>query len=808
MRTVCPVLSAIAVLLSGASAIHSQERPDQPLVRIGLVIDGPWERAEEVRTLFERELTDLLGGEFDVQFPASARIEADWTLAGIRAAIDRLIEDPEVDLVIALGVIASSEVARRGPLPKPVIAPFVLDAHLGGIPQRDGASGVRNLSYVTHPELYARDIEAFLEAVTFRRLALVFNARYHEALPGLSGRVAELARSIGVEVTIFPIERVDEAPLSRLPPEIDAVYIAPLTHLQPGEFDRLVAALIDRRLPSFSLFGEEEVRRGVLMGLNPETWWLRIARRVALNAQRILLGEDASGIPVAFAREEQLTINMATARAIDVHPPWRVLTEATLINQLRTGLERRVSLAGAVREALAVNLDLAAQERAVAAGLSDVGVARSQLFPQVEISSVASLIDSDRAEASVGAQAQRSLSGSAAITQLVFSEPTWANVAIQGRLQEARRYERDVVKLDIVLDATVAYLNVLRAVTFERIQRENLQVTRTNLGLARVRVTLGTAGPGEVYRWESQLASGRLDVITANAQRNLAQIALNRLLHRPLEESFDAEDAALDDVPLTAGEQNILRYIADPYSFRVFRAFMVAEALAASPELAQVDAAVAAQARVLSSARSAYWVPTVALQAGLRGLFTEGGAGTDFSPTLPAGLPDFSGLIPQANDLNWNIGLRISYPLFMGGARAATSAGAADDLAALRLEREAAAERIEQRVRSALHDFGASRAAIELSEDGARAAQQTLELVTDAYSRGTASVVDLLDAQNAAVVADLAAANAVYDFLVDLMEVERAVGRFSVLMSLEELEAFFRRLDSHFEEAGITPNNR
>ena len=110
---------------------------------------------------------------------------------------------------------------------------------------------------------------------------------------------------------------------------------------------------------------------------------------------------------------------------------------------------------------------------------------------------------------------------------------------------------------------------------------------------------------------------------------------------------------------------------------------------------------------------------------------------------------------------------------------------------------------MEQRVRSALHDFGASYASIELARDGAGAARETLRLVTDAYSRGTASVVDVLDAQNAAVVAELDAANAVYDFLIHMMEVERAVGQYGVLMSGEERDAFFQRLEAYFADAGL-----
>ncbi len=80
----------------------------------------------------------------------------------------------------------------------------------------------------------------------------------------------------------------------------------------------------------------------------------------------------------------------------------------------------------------------------------------------------------------------------------------------------------------------MAYLNLLRAQTLERVQKENLELTRSNLELARVRQQIGISGPAEVYRWESQIATARKEVINANAQRNAAEIGVNRVLHQPL----------------------------------------------------------------------------------------------------------------------------------------------------------------------------------------------------------------------------------------------------------------------------------
>ena len=758
---------------------------DLPVVQIGMVIDGPWDRNDEIRSAFEQEILNLTGGEFDVRFPPDKRIEADWTVAGVRAALDQLLADPEVSIVIAAGVLASNEACRRGPPPKPVVAPIVLNPQIQGIPFVKGTSGVRNLVYITFPGDMRRNLEVFLEVVPFTRLAFLTNRVIAEAIPDLRDNVLRAAQGLDVQIRFVPVDPSLEKPLARLSADTEAVFVSPLLGFSEDQVDRVISDLIARRLPSFSAVGTREVKRGMLVGVAPDFDIPRLSRRLGLNVQRILLGEDPSTFQVVFTRGERLTVNMATARAIGVYPSWKIITEAELIGEEREEEEtaRSLSLTAAVREAVGVNLDVAAQERAVSAGAEEEREAGAVLLPQLELSALGVAIDDDLGSPQ---QAERSLSGSATVTQLIYSEQAWANREIQRHLQTSRELQRDQVRLDIALEAARAYLNVLRGKTFERIQKDNVRLSRSNLELARVRQSIGASGPGEVYRWESQIAMDQKAVISTNSQRNLAEMALNRVLHRPLEESFSTVEVGLDD-PRIAGPNRWFAYIGNKWDFRVFRRFIVQEGLSRSPELKQLDAAIAAQSRAHSSARRAFFAPTIGLQGEATRTFARGGVGSD--------LPAFGG------DFNWSLGINLSLPLFSGGARFAGARKAQEELWKLRAQRESAAERIEQRIRSALHVMAASYAGIQLSRDAAEAARKNQELTRDAYSQGVVSVIELLDAQNVALVSELAAANSVYDFLVDLMEVERSAGRFTFLADDGEVDAFFNRMDAFFVRA-------
>ncbi len=394
---------------------------------------------------------------------------------------------------------------------------------------------------------------------------------------------------------------------------------------------------------------------------------------------------------------------------------------------------------------------------------------------------------------------QRSLRGSLALTQLLYSDQTLANLSIQHKLQEAREYDRETTRLDVALDVALAYLNVLRSQTFERILLENVRLTRSNLELARVREALGQSGPAEVLRWESQIATNRKDQIQASAQRRTAKIALNQLLNRPLEEEFITTESEVDDPELLLAAFRYLAYVRNPQLFDIFRNFMTREGLLGAPELQAFDAAIGAQELAHRTTRRAFWSPTIALQAGLNSQLAAGGAGTS-GLTLP---PEFGTAFPEANDTHWNLGLNLSFPIFRGWGKRADRGVASESLARLRTERALTRNLVEQRIRTAVELAGGSYGSISQANEAADAAQRSLELVTDAYARGAVSILDLLDAQNAALVTREVGANAVYDFLIDLMSAQRAIGQFDFFRTPDGLADFQRRMDDYFRTAGI-----
>ena len=466
---------------------------------------------------------------------------------------------------------------------------------------------------------------------------------------------------------------------------------------------------------------------------------MRFARRIALNVQQILLGEPAEDLPVIFSEGEHLTINMATARAINVWPNFRVLTEANLLHEESNDIKRKLSLYSVAREAAHVNLDLAAADREVAAGVGAVQNARSSLLPQISMGSSANIIDQDRANGSFGNNPEKAAFARGSFQQLLYSDKAWSDYTVEQRNQDSRKANRRQIELDVIQDAALGYLEVLRTKTIETIQKENLHLTRSNLELARIREQVGAASRDEVFRWESEIANGRIDVLNAQVQRQQAGVSLNRILYRPLEEPFETTEAGLEDPILFHDVERIFVYINNPRNFQVFRDFQAREGLRLAPELHRLQASIIAQQRILLNTQRNFWAPELVLKSDVEQRIAQAGAGQSTAP----------GALSQDRTV-WNLELGLSFPLFSGGSKDASQGQALETLRQLQLEQEATVGRIEERIRSANFEAGASSATIRLSHEAYTAAWKNLQLVRDQYARGAVDIIKLLNSQNAA----------------------------------------------------------
>jgi outer membrane protein len=450
----------------------------------------------------------------------------------------------------------------------------------------------------------------------------------------------------------------------------------------------------------------------------------------------------------------------------------------------KPGLDQaKLGLADAVRQTLAANLDLAAQRRRLAAQEEEIGVVRSNLLPQIDLGARAQVIEDDRSDGDRGSTTQESAAVAAKLTQVLYDETDWANYTIQKHVYEGQRAQFEAFEQGVVQEAANAFLELDRARAQLDIQQRNRALTARNLETSRARIAAGWSSEREVLRWESQLAMNDIDVVGDRTQVLVNRFELNRVRNLSAEAVIAPLPAGIEEYGFVYAREGIADAIAKPESDHRLRDLLVAIGLARSPELAQIDAAIAASERLLAANKRAFWVPSVSAAAAIDHL----AASSSGSST-----PDF-------NATEWGAQATLTFPLLEGGAKFARLRQTGEALSGLRVQRRATGQSVDQSIRAA---FAAASGAYQNVANARRqeaAAQRNFELVDESYVLGVASILSLLDAQAQLLSANLAVANVIYDFLEAVIDAEKQLSLFPFLEPEAEMTALLDRIERQLQ---------
>ena len=684
------------------------------------------------------------------------------------------------------------------PIPSPLLPWGVYDPVAQGfVETARKTSGIHNLAYIQFDAPIINDLAFFYEIMPYKKVAVLFGEELVRSVdPQFSQGLAEYlaGRELdfeGASKQLVLVNRNLQESLNRLPADADAVYYGFLPDIGKEALAKLVAAINEKKLPSFAT-DLETLNLGAMVSNATETDLDKLSRRIALNAEAIIGGQDAADLPVIIDFEERLTLNMETVDKIGFPVRWDVLTRAEVIGDEVVQGNREIDLKDVILEAKAASLSLKIENQAVASSKKDILLARGDFRPTVDLGLTGSRIDKDRALSSQGSQAETTWSGGVTVQQLIYSERARANLAIQKHLSRNTEFGRDQVFLDVVFDSGSAYLGVLRAKATVRIRKRDLQQTRRNLELSKLRESVGYSGRSDVYRWESQMATATQQVINARVAFHLSKAQLNRILNRDQDDPFRVKEKQAAERDLADFySHGFADYLSTPKDMEILADFLTAQALSTLPERKGLEEAIAVQKRQLLSSKLAR-LPTAALQAQSDLLVDRTGIGSDSS--LPATPEDFS----------WSVALNLSFPAYRGGNLAVDVAQAKIELERLETQLADLEQALELGVRTSLSRLVGSYFNLDNSKKAAALAEKSLNLVQDSYAKGAVSIVDLLDAQNNAFSSSENAAIAAYDFMEDILTLERALGEYSLLeppqRQREHLQDFLQFKARHSSE--------
>ncbi len=285
--------------------------------------------------------------------------------------------------------------------------------------------------------------------------------------------------------------------------------------------------------------------------------------------------------------------------------------------------------------------------------------------------------------------------------------------------------------------ATQQFFDALAAQQVVRVRQASVRRAEEQLTLSVAKLKVGSATRSDSLRSLVNLGNARLAEVTAGSNVAGTQAGLGRTL------GLDHGVAAADDSTFYH------------FSLGLDTAALMQEALDHSPSVIAAEANARAARASVTSARAAYW-PTLAL----------------------SGSNNWNGSDANSYQLfaNRSLTLGMSWPLFNRFQREQNIATRLGSLDAAEASAADARRNIQASLVTQVAALEAARLRIEITQTSVTAATEDLRVVSERYRVGAATILDVLNSQEALAQAEVDAITSRFDFLKARAQIEALIG--------------------------------
>lgn len=744
---------------------------------IGFLLDYTNPEIESLLDRLELEIERVVGEDARIEYPGANRLVNNFNNERAIANYESYINS-NVDIIIAFGIINSAVLSKFDTYSKPTILFGTISKELLG--ENFKFNKKQNLTTIVTLQSYEEDLIFLKEIANPKKVAVILENNFADNIPG-EKLFSALGSKLDMDLRLLKFEKLEDI-LSALD-GLDAVYLIGGFYLSTEEIKVLAQELINRDLASFTTTPTKDVENGLLASAHDASEVEQYFRRIALTVESIV-NEDILQQSTILEANRNVSINFNTAEQIGISLKYSLIANTNLVgNSNKRYPDKTYSLIEVMKEAIEENLLLESTRQSVELSDQDVRFAKSDYLPNLSVTARGNIVDAELAEAARGRNPQFSTDGTVGLSQLVYSPEVSANITIQQALRNAQKENYRSDELNTVFDAANAYFSALILKANLSIQNQNLELTKYNLKIATENYEAGQAGKSDVLRFKSESVQNTQDLIEAVNQLDQSFYVLNQVLNNPIDNKIDVEDAVIKEgVFSNYNYKRLGEFLDDPQLRKPFVKFLVAEAINNAPELKALDYNIQAAQRSAALFGAGRFIPDVAVQGQYFYQFSRSGEGSSFPPLFPT--------IPQGY---YNVGLNVTIPVFNQNKQNINEQIAQIQLEQLSTNRSNIQLSIEKNVNDAVLEIVNQITNIELSRVFEETAKEALELTQASYANGAVNIVQLLDAQNNFLQAQLASLNANYTYLQSAIRLERFIGTFFLLQTDEEREEFLQR---------------
>ncbi len=752
-----------------------QAAPNAKPIELAFVFDGPSDKNAEVLATFQKVITMSLLPDFKASFPKDLIFTGNWTEAGAKAVSDKALAS-RARMIISLGFMSSDYYAGKQNKQKYVIT---IDQY-----------GLRDFGdkFFNPVQQSVDDFVTFHALVPgSKKTAILMNENYYKMHQDwnsiIKKRLAD--KKCDINFVLVPMNSDVQGSLSKMPSDVDSVFVTPLFNLTQAQRKEVYQYINSKKLPSYSAVGKEDVAIGAMLGTSTFNVDKKLAEATSFNIHGVLHGMAVKDQKIPFYDDKILFYNSDTGEEVGYVPPLRLLNNSTVISNKELPKYTLGSLLDTLDEN---NLDMKRKQYLISAARRSVASAYLRYLPTLRLDLGYQTYDSGYAESYSGVPTRAGVF-TVAMDQVLYSPDLVTNIIVKHKKLKFNKAEHALTTTNTEFQAANLYVEALMLENAIKVQEEELQETRDNLAMSRVRQKTGKCGNEEIMRWAGQVSEEEKKLLGMQAELKNIKVSVSKLLNKDQKENFDFAPLTASDPSFFSSDVHIIDHVRNPQRLGKFTDMLVEQVQYMSPETVKLKAAIAMKKAEMANYGQKFFLPNAKMSLEYstqfdRNLPYENAAHNQLKSGNVAMSP-LTGLTPMQAYLaspylsldqnSFRFLIAAQWKPIEGGHKIAEIARCKSELNELNAYLEEVNTQLEMTIREVVNRAIAKYFMIEKSYKALFAEAENYQIVKARYLVGKAPINQLVDAQDLYFTAKLNAFNSQYEFFKELLWVQRGL---------------------------------
>ena len=767
------------------SVAKLQAAPNARTIDLAFVFDGPSDKNTALLKTFQTTITRSLLPDYKASFPNELIFTGDWTEKGVAAASEKALAS-KATMVISMGYMSSNYYSTRKSANKFVVT---IDQY-----------GLRDLGgdFFNPIQQYVKDFVLFKKLVPEQhKTAILMNESFYKTQKDWNGIIDKKLKEKGCDLdfVVVPVNSNVGASLSKIPSDVDSVFVTPLFNLSTAERKELYSILNSKKLPSFSGLGKEDVELGALLGTSTRDLDKKLAEATSFNIHGVLHGNKVKSEKVAFYDDEIIFYNSDTGEALAYSAPLRLLNNCEIVSNKPVAKYDLTYIMNTLEEQ---NLDIARKRQLINAARRATTAAYLRYLPTLRLD-LGHQSYNDAYANSYSDVPTRVGQFVVGMDQMIYAPDLVTNIIVKHKKLKFDKAEKVLKEATMGHEIGNLYIDALIFENIIKVQEEYLQETRENLAIAKIRKQTGKCGTEEVLRWAGEVSEAEKRLLNMKADYKNIKIHINKILFKDQKEMFELNPLTAKDPAFFTSDIHIIDHVRTPEKLAKFTDMLVEQVIYMSPETTKLRAAIAMKKAEISNYAQKFVMPNAKLSLEYGSQFDRhlpyenvGHYQMATSSAMALGGSPWLGL----DEHSTRVMVAAQWKPIEGGTKIAEIARCKSELNELKLYLDQVNTELEMNVRSVVNRAIAKYFMIEKSYKAMFAEAENYQMVKARYLRGESPINQVVDAQHLYTKAKVEALNSQNEFFKELLWVQRGLVSMNWTKANEDAKKFIQKIPS------------